>query len=127
MKKNKLNGFIKKYGLSGNVNSVVWKVEDNVLNTSFVTADKSLLGNLEVCGVDLENGEVGIYSTDQLDKLLGVLGDDIKLSLNKVNDKPISLKVNDNNNISVNYTLSETSVIGTPPKLKRTPPFGIKI
>ena len=43
MKKSKLEGFIKRYNLGGNVNSVKWKSDGDSLSTSFVTPDKSLL------------------------------------------------------------------------------------
>ena len=46
---------------------------------------------------DFETSEIGIYSTDQLLKLLGVLDDDIRVHLTKTGDKAISLKVNDSN------------------------------
>ena len=43
MQKTKLNKFIQKYNLGGNVNSVKWTAGTNQLKTSFVTPDKSLL------------------------------------------------------------------------------------
>ena len=47
MQKSKLDKFIQKYNLGGNVNSVKWKSEGDSLTTSFVTPDKSLLGKME--------------------------------------------------------------------------------
>ena len=44
MQKSKLDKFISKYNLGGNVNSVKWKSSGDSLSTSFVTPDKSLLG-----------------------------------------------------------------------------------
>ena len=48
MQKSKLDRFIQKYNLGGNVNSVKWKSNGTGLSTSFVTPDKSLLGNVKV-------------------------------------------------------------------------------
>ena len=48
MQKSKLDRFIQKYNLGGNVNSVKWKSDGTALSTSFVTPDKSLLGNVKV-------------------------------------------------------------------------------
>ena len=48
MQKSKLDKFIQKYNLGGNVNSVKWKSNGDTLSTSFVTPDKSLLGNVKV-------------------------------------------------------------------------------
>ena len=41
MQKTKLNRFISKYNLNGNVNSVKWTSKDDALSTTFVTSDKS--------------------------------------------------------------------------------------
>ena len=126
MQKTKLNKFIQKYNLGGNVNSVKWKAGTDKLTTSFVTPDKSLLGTVEVNNVQFENADIGVYQTDQLQKLLGVLGDDVNLTLTKAGDKAVSLKVK-NGPVSVDYVLSDLSVISDPPQMKRLPEFGTKI
>ena len=81
MEKSKLNKFIQKYNLGGNVNSVKWTANANQLKTSFVTPDKSLLGTVVADNVKFEDADLGAYQTDQLQKLLSVLDDDINLSL----------------------------------------------
>ena len=48
MQKSKLDKFIQKYNLGGNVNSVKWKTDSNKLTTTFITPDKSLLGKVSV-------------------------------------------------------------------------------
>ena len=126
MQKTKLNKFIQKYNLGGNVNSVKWKSNSNKLTTSFVTPDKSLLGTVAVDGVSFEDADLGVYQTDQLQKLLGVMDDDINLSLTKAGDKAVTLNVK-NKSVSVNYVLSDLSVIPDPPALKRLPDFQTKI
>ena len=93
MQKSKLDKFIQKYNLGGNVNSVKWKSNGNTLSTSFVTPDKSLLGNVKVDKFSFDSAELGVYQTDQLKSLIGVLGDDISLNLSKFGDKAVSLKV----------------------------------
>ena len=126
MQKTRLNRFIQKYSLNGNVNSVKWTSKDNTLSTSFVTADKSLMGNVRVENLQLEDGHVGIYTTDQLVKLLGVLGEDVTLDVSRFGDKAVSLKVK-NGVVSIDYTLSDLSVIPDPPQLKRLPDFQTQI
>ena len=126
MQKSKLDRFIQKYNLGGNVNSVKWKSNGNSLSTSFVTPDKSLLGNVTVDKFSFDSSELGIYQTDQLKSLIGVLGDDISLNLTKFGDKAVTLKVK-NGPVSVDYVLSDLSVIADPPALKRLPEFGTKI
>tara|TARA_R110000824_G_scaffold372649_1_gene562820 strand:- start:27 stop:749 length:723 start_codon:yes stop_codon:yes gene_type:complete len=126
MQKSKLNRFIQKYNLGGNVNSVKWKSDGDSLKTSFVTPDKSLLGNVSISKFKLEDSEIGVYQTDQLIKLLGVLGDKIELNLSKAGEQAVSLGIK-NDSVSVNYVLSDLSVISDPPALKRLPEFGTKI
>ena len=126
MQKSKLDKFIQKYNLGGNVNSVKWKSSGDTLTTSFVTPDKSLLGNVKVDKFSFDSAELGIYQTDQLKSLIGVLGDDISLDLTSAGDRAVSLKVK-NGGISVDYVLSDLSVIADPPALKRLPEFDTRI
>ena len=126
MQKTKLDKFIQKYNLGGNVNSVKWKSNGSSLSTSFVTPDKSLLGNVKVDKFSFDNSELGIYQTDQLKSLIGVLGEDISLNLTQVDDKAVSLNVK-NGEISIDYVLSDLSVIPDPPALKRLPDFQTKV
>ena len=126
MQKSKLDKFISKYNLGGNVNSVKWKSNGDSLTTSFVTPDKSLLGNVKVDKFQFEDAELGVYQTDQLKSLIGVLGDDVSLDVLRAGDKAYSLKIK-NGNISVDYVLSDLSVIADPPQMKRLPEFGTKI
>ena len=126
MQKSKLDKFIQKYNLGGNVNSVKRKSNGDTLSTSFVTPDKSLLGNVKVDKFPFEDAELGVYQTDQLKSLIGVLGDDVSLDVSRAGDKAYSLKVK-NGPVSVDYVLSDLSVIADPPALKRLPEFGTKI
>jgi len=126
MQKSKLDRFIQKYNLGGNVNSVKWKSTTDVLSTTFVTPDKSLLGTVKVDKFSFEDAELGVYQTDQLKSLIGVLGDDVSLKLTKFGDKAVSLNVK-NGSASIDYVLSDLSVIADPPALKRLPEFGTSI
>ena len=126
MQKSKLDKFIQKYNLGGNVNSVKWKASGDSISTSFVTPDKSLLGSVKVDKFPFEDAEIGVYQTDQLKSLINVLGDDVSLDLTKFGDKAVSLKVK-NGPVSVDYVLSDLSVISDPPQMKRLPEFGTKI
>ena len=55
-----------------------------------------------------------------------MLGDDVSLDLTRFGDKAVSLKVK-NGPVSVDYVLSDLSVISEPPQMKRIPEFGTKI
>jgi len=126
MEKSKLNKFIQKYNLGGNVNSVKWKSGGDKLSTTFVTPDKSLLGTVTVDRFKFEDAELGVYQTDLLKNLLGVLDDDLSLSLSRFGDKAVALKAK-NGSVSVDYVLSDLSVIPDPPALKRLPDFQTQV
>ena len=126
MHKQKLVRFINKYYLSGTVNSVILNSNAGKISTRFISSDKTLLGELEMDKWPFEDAEVGVYSTDQFIKLLGVLDEDVNVSINKAGDKSISLKVTDSTS-AVNYMLSDTSIISKPPAMKHIPNFELKI
>ena len=84
------------------------------------------MGNVKVEKFPFEDAELGVYQTDQLKSLIGVLGDDVSLDVSRAGDKAYSLKVK-NGPVSVDYVLSDLSVIADPPALKRLPEFGTQI
>ena len=126
MNKAYLDRFISKYSLGDSVNSVVWKVNDEVLTTEFITLDKSLLGKVTLDTFQFEEIELGIYDTKQLASLLSVLNDDISLTVVKSQDKVVSIKFEDSY-ASVNYMLSDLSVIPDVPKMKSIPEFELSL
>ena len=126
MDKYKLTRFIDKYHLGGNVNSVVINSLGDILKTRFITGDKQLLGELEMNSWNFQDVELGVYDTEQLSKLLGVLDDNVTIKLKGVGDKAIALEISDQYS-TVNFMLSDKSVINQPPPLKKIPEFQLKV
>jgi len=126
MDKYKLTRFIDKYHLGGNVNAVVINSKGDTLSTRFITGDKALLGELEMNSWNFQDVELGVYDTEQLSRLLGVLDDDVSLNLTQSGDKAIALEISDQYS-KVNFMLSDKSVINQPPPLKGIPEFQLKI
>ena len=126
MNKKRLVGFINKYYLNGTVNSVVLNSKSDKLSARFISGAKTLLGELSLDKSQIEDCEIGVYNTEQFSKLLSVLDDDINVSINKAGGKSISLKVSDSHS-SVNYMLSDVSVINKPPQMKQIPEFDLEI
>ena len=126
MDKYKLTRFIDKYHLGGNVNAVVINSKGDTLSTRFITGDKALLGELEMNSWSFQDSELGVYDTEQLSRLLGVLDDDVSLNLTQSGDKAIALEISDQYS-KVNFMLSDKSVINQPPPLKGVPEFQLKI
>ena len=126
MNKAYLDRFISKYSLGDSVNSVVLNVNNEVLTTEFITLDKSLLGKVTLDTFQFEDVQLGIYDTKQLASLLGVLNDDINLTVVKSQDKVVSVKFEDSY-ASVNYMLSDLSVIPDVPQMKSVPEFELSL
>ena len=126
MNKYKLTRFIDKYHLGGNVNAVVINSKGDSLTTRFITGDKALLGELSMDNWTFEDAELGVYDTEQLSRLLGVLDDDVTLNLTQSGDKAIAVEISDALS-KVNFMLSDKSVINQPPALKQLPEFQVSI
>jgi len=122
MNKITLNTFIQKYNLGGNVNSVKWNSDGTKLSTKFISGDKSLLGLVELDKQSLPNFDVGVYDTAQLQKLLGVLFDNVELSLTEVDGNPVAFKIKDAKK-DVSYVLAALGVIPDVPDMKSLPEF----
>ena len=126
MEKGKLSKFINKYSLGGLVESVKWESNNNTLSTSFISDDKSVLGNVTMGEFKFRDSGFGVYDTSKLTKMLGVLGTDVDFDLTEVDGKSVSLKFKDGST-SVNYMLADLSVIPSVPDLKSLPDFNIKL
>ena len=128
MNKQKLVRFINKYYLNGISDSVVLKSSstEELLSTRFVSSDKTLLGVIQMDKGNFEDANIGIYTTEQLLKLLSVLDEDINISITKSGDKSISMKLSDSMS-SINYMLSDPSIINEPPQLQNIPNFELSI
>lgn len=121
MNKSSLEGFISRYNLGGEVESVKVVSNDEGMSVRFISDDKTLLGVVESEDKSFPNGEFGIYTTSQLKGLLGVLDGNVNVNANDA-----SLSFSDNKT-SVNYVLAELSVIPVVPELKQLPNFNSTI
>ena len=128
MNKQKLGRCINKYYLNGIADSVVLKSNssEQKLVTRFVSSDKTLLGIIQMDRWNFEDANIGVYTTEQLLKLLSVLDEDINVSITKSGDKTISMKISDSLS-SVNYMLSDPSIINEPPQLQNIPNFELSV
>jgi hypothetical protein len=126
MNKVLLERFINKYSLGDSVQSVILSIKDNVLTTEFITPEKSLLGKLALNDFQFEDIELGIYNTAQFSRMLNVLGEDVKLNVLRSDDIAISVKVEDTN-ATINYMLSDKTVIPQVPEMKNVPEFQLTL
>lgn len=121
MQKAKLDGFINRYSLGGEIESVIINSDSESLSVRMISDDKSLLGSVKTQNTQFPNGNFGIYTTSQLRQLLSVLDDDIT-----VEESTGSLKFSDKFT-KINYMLAAESVIPTVPALKQLPPFDVSV
>jgi hypothetical protein len=126
MDKNRLSRFISKYNLAGLVESVQWNSENKTLSTRFISDDKTVLGLVTLNEFDFEDSSIGVYNTNTLKSLLNVLGNDVNLTLKKIDEKPISLSLT-SDSTAVQYQLADLAVIPNVPELKQLPDFNIII
>jgi hypothetical protein len=126
MDKNRLSRFISKYNLAGLVESVQWNSENKTLSTRFISDDKTVLGLVTLNEFEFEDSSIGVYNTNTLKSLLNVLGNDVNLTLKKIDEKPISLSLT-SDSTAVQYQLADLAVIPNVPELKQLPEFNITI
>jgi hypothetical protein len=126
MNKEKLITFIEKYHLNDSIPSVKMVSDGTTLKTAFVAEDKTLAGNVTFNDAKLEKCELGVFDTARFKSFLKILGDDIKIVLNKVDDRLVGLLISDDNT-EVNFMLSDLSVIPVAPKVKDIKIFDVEI
>ena len=109
--KNKLQSIISKYYLGGQVESVKWKVEDGKLNIDFMAPTKDMIGKLSCNDFPMVNeGEMAIFNTTQLNRLLNVLTGDLILDASQTNKVLTKLTIQDAK-ASINYSLADPLMI----------------
>ena len=121
MNKSKFDGFVNRYNLGGEIESVMVKSTDDNLSVRMISDDKTLLGDVSVVESEFPNGEFGIYTTSQLRGLLSVLDNGIT-----VEEVTGALKFSDKGT-KVQYMLAAPSVIPAVPELKALPPFDAEL
>jgi len=121
MEKVKFDGFINRYNLGGEVESVMVKSDGSNLSVRMISDDKTLLGDVSVSNAEFPEGEFGIYTTSQLKGLMSVLDNNIS-----VEEVTGALKFSDKGT-KMQYMLAAPSVIPAVPDLKALPPFNVEI
>ena len=123
-----LERFISKYSCGGAAESVTWETDKKSLSTRFISADKNVLGEVKTTEVGFDKGEYSIFDTNTLRAMMGVLDDNIQITVNKVNDSAKSLGFcNPDGSTKTTFVLSDPSVIPSVPALKSIPDFDIEI
>lgn len=129
MKKSILSSFINKYSLNCSISTSKWTVDqfDKTIQTYTITDDKSAACNVNLkFQDDLESGELGIYDTVKLQKLLTVVDDEINMSYVKHNEKITALNLQ-SDNTTVQYVTADIKVLPKAHKISRDFEYSLQI
>ena len=108
--KTKLQSIISKYYLNGLVQSVRWLTENGKLSISFVSENEDICGDL-ICEVSpVEDSEIAIFDTSQLNKLISVTSGELLLTLEKQHKIFSKLYVQDLS-FNVAYSLADSLLV----------------
>lgn len=110
--KQDLQSVIGKYHLNGLVESVKWTIKDNALNIDFQSPNKDMIGRVNHTNFPLENGEMAVYDTSKLNKLLGVTSGELFLELEKTQKVFTKLIISDMN-YTLNFSLTDLLLISS--------------
>jgi len=126
MQKSVLERFIAKYNLGGAAESVIWTTDKKSLGTRFISDDKNVLGIVKTTEVGFEKGDYAIFDTATLRGMMGVLDEDVQVTVNKVESSAKSLGLRDAAT-KVTFVLAEPSVIPDVPDVKALPEFAVEV
>ena len=125
MKKTTLENFISKYYLAGAVESVIWK-SNGALDCQFVNETQDLVGNVSLNTNTIDKGNIGVYKTAQLSKLLTALDSDIEVKLDGDANQLHSLSLSDKKT-KAKFMLADPSVIKKAPDIKALPEWEVEM
>ena len=108
-----LVSIISKYHLNGLNEAVKWEIKDKKLTIKFTTSNNTMIGTVTYDGIELEDSIIGISSTSQLNKLIGITNGYLKLEYVKQHKMITKLIILDNQ-FTLNYALADTMIIPKP-------------
>ena len=108
--KSKLQSIISKYYLNGLVQSVRWETKENKLSISFTSENKDIAGDLMCENSPVEDSEITIFDTSQLNKLISVTNGELLLTLEKEHKIFSKLHIQDNS-FNVAYSLADSLLV----------------
>ena len=108
--KSKLQSIISKYYLNGLVQSVRWLTKEGKLSISFVSEAKDIAGDLICDTSPVEDSEIAIFDTAQLNKLISVTNGELLLTLEKEHKIFSKMHIQDMS-FNVAYSLADTLLI----------------
>ena len=105
-----LVSIISKYYLNGMIEAVKWEIKNNKLTIKFTAPDKTMIGVVTCDDFNLEDSDIGISNTTQLNKLLAITNGYLTLEYQKQHKLITKLIIADNQ-FTLNYALADTMII----------------
>lgn len=121
IQKKVLTNIISKYYLNGNVEKVTWicKKEENAntLTLNFINDARTFIGKLYCDKINMKEGDYGVYSTSQLNKVINILDGELMMDVEKHNGILSKLTIADTNFDST-FSLADPKVLPKNPSIK---------
>lgn len=127
VERSRILSHIDRYNLSGEIEPVRWNIDNGELMIGFVSPDNTIIGNLQVDDFNVdEEIELGVMQTSRLQKLIKILNDQFDISFSYAGEQARVLVMEDGMK-TVEFRLSDLSVIPETPSLKRVPDFQVEM
>ena len=107
--KGTLQSVISKYHLNGLNNQVKWRIKDNTLTV--YAGERGRVCKVHLNDFPLEDGELGIFDTGKLNKLLSITSGNLELKLDKIKSVFTRLHIADSN-FDLTYSLADILILG---------------
>lgn len=125
--RSRLLSHIDRYNLSGEIEPVKWHTRENGVTIGFVSPDNTIIGELNAEELPFgEEVELGIMQTSRLKKLIKILNDRFDVSVQFAGNQARVITLEDEQK-TVEFRLSDLSVIPETPNLKKLPDFQVEI
>jgi|TARA_R110000744_G_scaffold182325_4_gene301582 hypothetical protein len=106
--KNVLQSVISKYYLNGLNNQVKWRMKDNTL--TIYAGEKGRVCKVHLNNFALEDGELGVFDTDKLSKLISITSGELSISLEKIKSVFTKIHIADLN-FDLTYSLADILIL----------------
>ena len=107
--KNVIQSVISKYYLNGLNNQVKWRIKDNAL--TIYAGEKGRVCKVHLNDFQLEDGELGVFDTDKLSKLISITNGDLSITLEKIKSVFTKMHIADLN-FDLTYSLADILILG---------------
>jgi hypothetical protein len=113
IQKQKLQSVISKYHLNGLIDSVKWQIENSTLNIEFISPNKDMVGKLTTPFSTIP-ATLAIFNTSQLNKLIGITDNTLRLDFLKQNKVFNKLTIYDGKFL-LEYSLADLMLVPKTP------------